>query len=177
MAGRPAKTAAIIEMEGKSHRTKAELEIRRKGEAANLSGQKIKARKEVKADPIANEEFKRVVKILRSIDKDDAGYEAVVNRYAMLFSECKALKERAKDIIEAESDLKSDPDMDAGERAQLLLSLEADLNKIDSNLQQKRKMMFDIEKENLMTIASQLRSVPKAPKAEMSPLARALMDG
>ena len=36
----------------------------------------------------------------------------------------------------------------------------------DRQIQAKRKMMFDIEKENVMTIASSLRSIPKKAGAK-----------
>ena len=173
---RPSKTASIIKMENKSHRTKAEIELREKGEAANCSGRSIKERREVKEDPVAHEEFRRVKKILQTIDKDDAGYEAVINRYAMLFSECKSLIERKENLIKKEK-LIEESNADIVERTKLLMSIEAQISRCESQLHQKRKMMFSIEKENLMTIASQLRSIPKQPKEELSPLARALRDG
>jgi len=38
-------------------------------------------------------------------------------------------------------------------------------------------MLLDIEKENLMTVASGLRSIPKTPtQAEENPLLKALID-
>ena len=40
----------------------------------------------------------------------------------------------------------------------------------DNRVQAKRKMMFDIEKECAMTVASALRSVPKTPAAKENPL-------
>ena len=41
-------------------------------------------------------------------------------------------------------------------------------------IQAKRKMLLDIEKENIMTIASSLRSVPKKAEKKMNPLLEAL---
>ena len=173
---RPSKTVSIIQMENRSHRTKAELELRKKGEAASTSGRTIRERKEVKDDPVAHEEFKRVKKILQSIDKDDAGYEAVINRYAELFSECRALIERKEKLLEWEKEIE-ESEADAVERMKLVMQVEAQISKCETQLQQKRNMMFSIEKENLMTIASQLRTIPKQPKEELSPLAKALRDG
>ena len=43
----PNKPAVVIRAEGRSHRTKAELELREKGEAALATGEPMKARKEV----------------------------------------------------------------------------------------------------------------------------------
>ena len=68
----PNKPAVVIRAEGRSHRTKAELELREKGEAALATGEPMKARKEVKANKKANSEFKRVSKLLEGIGKNDA---------------------------------------------------------------------------------------------------------
>ena len=46
----------------------------------------------------------------------------------------------------------------------------------DKQVMNKRKMLFDIEKENIMTVAGALRSVPKSPKKKKSALADALSD-
>ncbi len=45
------------------------------------------------------------------------------------------------------------------------------ITSLDDAILRKRKMMFDIEKENLMTVASGLRSIPKTPAEDKkSPL-------
>ena len=46
----------------------------------------------------------------------------------------------------------------------------------DSAIMSKRKMMFDIEKENVMTVSSALRSIPKAPDEKENKLLAALQD-
>ena len=43
------------------------------------------------------------------------------------------------------------------------------INSADRQIQAKRKMMLDIEKENIMTIASSLRVVPKNPQKNEKP--------
>ena len=46
---------------------------------------------------------------------------------------------------------------------------------IDKQIVSKRKMLLDIEKENVMTIASALRSIPKKDNSkEENPLLRVL---
>lgn len=91
---RPSKPAAVIEYEKKSHRTKAELAKRKEEERKLLTGQEIKERKEVKGNKDAHREFLRLRKLLRSIGKDDALYEPVINRYAMLQAECRDFEEK-----------------------------------------------------------------------------------
>ena len=49
------------------------------------------------------------------------------------------------------------------------------MNAIDKQIQSKRKMLLDIEKENVMTIASALRCVPKKENQEANnPLLKVL---
>jgi hypothetical protein len=48
---------------------------------------------------------------------------------------------------------------------------------IDKMVQTKRKMLLDIEKENIMTIAAALRSIPKKEEKSSNKLLEALMDG
>ena len=44
----------------------------------------------------------------------------------------------------------------------------------DRQIQAKRKMLFDIEKENIMTIASSLRSIPKKTEKKKNAVKEAL---
>jgi len=48
---------------------------------------------------------------------------------------------------------------------------------IDKQIQVKRKMLFDIEKENVMTIAAALRSIPKKEEKKSDALRDALKNG
>ena len=84
---RPSKSAEILESEGKSHRTKAEIEQRKAAEAAVLTGIKMSESPEVKVDPVAHAEFRRVKKILTAAGKFDALYEAVINDYCLAKSD------------------------------------------------------------------------------------------
>jgi hypothetical protein len=45
---------------------------------------------------------------------------------------------------------------------------------LDKQIQTKRKMLLDIEKENIMTIAAALRSIPKKTDEKENPLLKAL---
>ena len=54
------KSADIIRMEGKSHRTKKELRQREQAEKALLTGIPLKERQEVKDNEIAHKEFLRL---------------------------------------------------------------------------------------------------------------------
>ena len=179
------KPAATIAAEGKSHRTKAELEARAKAEKALLSGEKLKERASVKADENAHAEFKRVSRLLAAIDKADALYTAIVNRYCELYSETVMLSEvvtsckRIIDVIsckveELEDSEDEDPDTLLSISAALSKALSS-LNSADSKIMTKRKMMLDIEKECCMTVSAALRTIPKEPDtADADALVRAL---
>ena len=175
MGGRPAKSAAVLAEEGKSHRTKAEMKAREEAEKAILTGRKIREFQAVKEDPVAHREFLRVKALLDAVGKNDALYEAIVNRYAQLAGEIaffEAQRRSAAQLLDQLSDDKADIDpeeyykMVSGARKQVL--------DVDRQIQAKRKMRFDIEKENAMTVASALRSIPKAPVEKNAALKEAL---
>ena len=52
--------------------------------------------------------------------------------------------------------------------------MQASLVNMDRDLQSKRKMLLDMEKENIMTIASALRSIPKKVTESKDDLLEAL---
>lgn len=170
----PTKPYEVISMEKRSHRTKRELEQRKQAETQLLSGERLKERKEVKDNPVAHKEFLRINKILKNIGKNDAIYEPVLNRFCILQAECRELEERREEIHQITMELKENFDaMDEEEKKENLLAFSRALAKMtgsmincDKQIQAKRKMLLDIEKENIMTIASALRSIPKKPKEE-----------
>ena len=163
---RPAKPSNVIEMEGVSHRTKAELEARRKGEQALLTGKKMREAADVKTDPFAHAMWKRVYSLLAEIGKNDALYEAVINRYCRMASE-------ENDTLQEQQRLERmaricDEQYERGEiEAEEYYGRMGDLIQKKAGcramLMRQRKMMMDIEKENVMTIAAALRAVPKTP--------------
>lgn len=173
----PTKPFKVLATEKKSHRTKAELKTREEGEKSLSTDIELKERKEVKQNKIAHKEFKRIIQLLENIDKNDAIYEAVINRYCLLQAECFDLEERReecynlisklreeeKELIE---ELKDRDDIEGLldyklEYAKSLAKMMATMLSIDKQVQAKRKMLLDIEKENVMTIASALRCIPK----------------
>lgn len=185
----PPKPFTVITGEKKSHRTKAELSQRKQGEQSLLSGTTIKPREEVKSNAIAQKEYRRVNALLKKIDKNDALYEPVINRYCMIQAECTELEKRREFYFELVVELRESfkevgDDLPYEEKYDYIIQFTKELSKltkemmgIDRMLQQKRKMLFDIEKENVMTIASALRTVPKKVEKKKSALELALMDG
>lgn len=188
----PAKPFKVLTTENKSHRTKAELKMREEGEKALSTEIELKERKEVKQNKVAHKEFKRTEKLLKNIGKNDAIYEAVINRYCLLQAECTNLeKERAELyvlIYELKEEQKSITEQlveDYGdvseicdyrlEYAKQIAKMMSTMSTIDKQIDSKRKMLLDIEKENVMTIASALRCIPKKDnKEEDNPLLKVL---
>lgn len=182
MGGRPAKPAAVIAAEGKSHRTKAEMEKRRKEEAAFASGTPLKEKPETRQNVVAHKEFLRVTKLLTEIGKCDALYENIINRYCMIYAETRDFEEKRerfyKDLWEMEehfSEGKFGEDVSA--YYSLKCKMQQNILALDKQIQVKRKMLMDIEKENVMTISSVLRNIPKTEEKEENPLLIALKGG
>ena len=179
---RPSKSVNSL----RGHRTKLEIEIRKQAENNLKTGEKMREFKEVKSDKVAHKEFLRVQKLMSSNDKDDDLYSAVINRYCMLHSECRAFEKLKSSYDKLIDELVADkekvvkdyaPPEDTSERMSLTAyyNLKGTFTKaitsLDDAILRKRKMMFDIEKENLMTVASGLRSIPKTPAEDKkSPL-------
>lgn len=169
----PPKPHLILVSEGKSHRTKQELEQRKKAEEALASGTAFKERREVREDPVAHKEFMRIKKLLKSIGKNDALYEPVINRYCMLQSECREMEQKRERIYQTMIDMERDKEQFCKEDTltnfyKIMNDMEKNLIGMDKQVQSKRIMLLNIEKENIMTIASALRSIPKKVDTEES---------
>lgn len=174
----PTKPFSVLKTEGKSHRTKKELKLREEGEKSLSTGTALKVRKEVKNNKVAHKEFKRINELLSSIEKNDAIYEAVINRYCILYAECIDFEDRRENMYNLIEDLKQqfekskevldDEELakETREFAKAISDLTKSMIEVDRQIQQKRKMLLDIEKENIMTIASALRVIPKKPDSD-----------
>lgn len=176
MARNP-KPAAVIDFEKKTHITKSNLAARAKAEKAITTGRTIKETPAVKDDEAAHRELLRVRGLLGAIGKNDDLFGAVINRYAQLHAEVRdfeAQRDNAGEILEA---LKDDR---AGMEPAAYFKTYAQMAKtvvdLDKQVQTKRRMMFDIERENLMTVASALKSITKAQDKKRNPLSEVLGD-
>ena len=179
----PPKPFTVLKAEKKSHRTKAELKQRQKGEEALATGVALRERPEVKSNPAAHKEFLRINKLLKKIEKNDAIYESIINRYCMLQAECKDFEEKResfyKDIQELTEDkerLINEGEISLSTYYRMKNNMQTQIIALDRQVQAKRKMLLDIEKENIMTIAAALRSIPKKVEQDEKPLLKALRD-
>lgn len=171
----PPKPADVIMLEGKSHRTKKELRQRKKAEEDLLTGNRLRETKEVKENELAHKEFLRIRKLLEEIGKNDDLYSGVINRYCLLSAECKEFEEKRESIFRRQQELEErSGEMEFTDYIYMQNDLSKMLLSYDRQVQAKRKMMFDIEKENIMTIASALRSIPKKQETKKNALREAL---
>lgn len=158
--GRPTKPLALV----KGHRTKAEKAVRGKAESALLTGTTMKENPEVRTNPIAHKEFTRVKKLLKSIDKDDDLSGNIINTHCLLHAECKEFEEMKGSFV---ADLKvlaeryQNREINFEEYSDRKDRMQANVLSCDKKVMEKRKMMLDIGKENILTIQSALRSIQK----------------
>ena len=179
---RPSKPVLVLENERKSHRTKAEIQKRKEEEAKLLSGMEMKERKEVRENKEAHKEFTRLKMLKKNIEKNDALYETVINRYAMLLAECMDFEEKResfyKDLQELTEHMEEIvEETSLAEYHKLKNTMQKNILDIDRQVQAKRKMLLEIEKENVMTIAASLRSIPKKDDKAEDPLLKILKGG
>lgn len=180
----PTKPFAVLVGEKKSHRTKAELKQRQQGEESLITGVELKERIEVRKNKIAHKEFNRLNELLTIINKNDAIYEGVINRYCLIYAECYDFEKKRESFYEDIQELTKDKEklIDSEEMSlssyyKIKNNMQTTIINLDRQIQTKRKMLFDIEKENILTIASALRSIPKKSEEKENPLLAALKDG
>ena len=149
---------------------------RKQAEQSLLTGEEIKEKPEVKQNKIAHKEFLRIKKLLKNIEKNDDLYGVVINRYCLLYAECfefekkrEKMFEQLCDLQEKEDELIEHEEMTQKEFYGIENSMQKNLIALDRQVQSKRKMLLEIEKENIMTIASALRSVPKKTEKKKNP--------
>lgn len=182
------KPVSVIKFEKKSHRTKKELKLREEAEKSLLTGQEIKEESRTKENDSAHKEFLRVKRLLKAIEKNDELYAAVINRYCQLKAEIielKELEEMSRGLLaEVKGIMKEIPTLEEKERINALRNVSKTIHDtikalgyIDGSVTTKRKMLLEIEKENVMTIASSLRSVPKREEKASNSLMEILRSG
>jgi len=173
---RPSKAASVIALEGRSHRTKKELAYRRQKENANMTGQPLKEDRNTRVNEAAHKEFLRLKKIMKAIEKDDAIYSAVINRYCIITAETSDLVTTRMSLSELAEEIKSHrDDYDSFKEYQKeLLAIQEQITSVDISIQKKRQQLFSIEKENCMTVSSSLRVFNKTPETKTNALKEAL---
>ena len=162
--GRPSKPLALV----KGHRTKAEKEIRENAEKELLTGTPLKEWPEVKENEVAHKEFNRLKKLLKSIGHNDDLYGAVINTHCKLKAEEHQMLEARDQFLKSLERLDDEyadnlDSMSFSEYMKLKVGIQNQILRCDKAIMNKRKLLLDISKENIMTIQSALRSIPKRP--------------
>jgi phage terminase small subunit len=140
MAGRGSKPVQLLKLEGKSHRTKAELDHREKVEKSLYTGTSFKESPAVKSDPVAHKEFLRLKKLYKKIEYVDGLDEQIINRYCLMVSEVESLKE----LLGKTDD------------AKIIISLDKQINK-------KRDMLLKLEDRLFLNPTARVKAIPKNP--------------
>lgn len=165
MAGRPSKPTQLLVLEGKSHRTKEELEHRKKIEKSLYTGIGFKETPAVKSDPIAHKEFMRLKKLYAKIDYIDGLDEQIINRYCAMISQENAMQR----LIE-----KMDEDVDQCDDFADRMNLYKTIAGATAKLVQIRNMLIKIEDRLFLNPTTRIKSIPKTPTEEVaeSPMAK-----
>lgn len=180
----PKKSADVLVVEGTAHKTKSELARRKKAEQGALTGKPLKETEQTKGNGLAHAEFKRMRGLLKEIKKDDDIYRNVVNRYCMLCAECIEFVEKRESIYQQlnefcsqKGELLANEELSFREAYRIESEMQAHMIAVDKQIQTKRKMMLDIEKENGWTVKASIQTIPPRTESKINPLKEALMDG
>ena len=175
---RPSKPVELI----RGGLRKSEIEARKKTEASLITGYDLKEMPEVKNSPAAHKEFLRLKRLLASINKDDDLFGSVINIFCLLVAEISELEDMKKnlnkDLIEFDPVRASYDGVSITEQIKIKSSLRRMIFESDKQIMANRTLMLNIGKENLLTINSASRCVPKKPVEKvLSPMAKLLARG
>lgn len=170
MAGRPSKPTEIIEAEGKTHLTKAEIEHRKQAEKSLYTGENFTESKQVKQNKIAHTEFLRLRRLYNKITYVDALDQQIVNRYCLEISN----QEKLQQILE-KMELKID-DCEQLETKDII-QLYKSINGVLSNINKSKSLLLQYEDRLFLNPTSRIKSVPKKPeKPEKKSRLKSFMD-
>ena len=150
----PSKPTELIVLEGKSHRTKKEIEHREKMEQAVYTGQLFKESAEVRADPVAHKEFTRLKRLYSHIQFVDGLDESVINRYCLELSNLKGMDDRRERLDKMADEAKEDKDR--------LRAFEM-LSRLDAAESRCKDLLLKYEDRLFLNPTSRLKAIPKKP--------------
>lgn len=180
----PKKSADVLQMQKTAHMTKKQLAERKKTEKAALTGKILKETPQVKANELAHKEFLRMRSLLEEIKKNDNIYRNVVNRYCMLQAECvefvekrESIYKQLQDFCDNKAELLGREELTWKEAYKIEVDMQSNMISVDKQIQTKRKMMLDIEKENGWTVKASIQTIPPKQESRSNPLKEALLNG
>ncbi len=149
----------------KGHRTKAEIEQRKQAESLLVTGSSMREWPETRDNPVSHKYWLRLKKLYAAIDKNDALLEPVLNRYCVLLAECDSAQTEDVRLHKLLDDLyERNKEIDASDYFDMVIALNKQVLDNSKLLDSKRRMLLAIEKDNLMTLVSQMRAIPKKPE-------------
>jgi phage terminase small subunit len=155
-----AKPTNLLRLEGRGHRTKAELEYRERGEKALSVGGAINESAQVKADKIAHAEFLRLKRLYSKIEFVDALDQQIINQYCSEVSNIYKLQEM---LVNLNSDLQSVETFEERVKIYDLIRL------TNVAIHKSKELMLKYGDRLLLNPAARIRAVPKTPPKEEKP--------
>ena len=164
--------------------TKKQLTERKKIEKAALTGKPLKEAPQVKSNELAHKEFLRMHALLKEIKKNDDIYRNVVNRYCMLHAECMEFVEKRENIYKQlqefcdnKAEILRKEELTWKEAYRIEVDMQSNMILLDKQIQTKRKMMLDLEKENGWTVKASIQTITPKQETKSNPLREALLGG
>jgi len=158
MAGRPSKPTELLLFEGKSHRTKKELENRKKVEQTLYTGETFKEQKQVKDNAIAHAEFLRLKRLYHKISYIDALDQQIINRYCLEISN-QIRYQKLLDKLEIKLD---DENIETSDLVQISKSISGVMGAIGKS----NELLLKYEDRLFLNPSGRIKSVPKKVKEE-----------
>ena len=174
----PSVTKTVDMLAG--HRSKREKAARRAGEAAVLSGERLKIRADVRADPEARKVFNAVRRQLEALGKADDIYSGCLNDYALLCSEQirqAAIIERLRVHLDEIQSAIAAGDLPEKKGEALALKAERMITAAQARADRLITAKLFIANRNLMTMSAGAAAAPEAPKTHKQTIIELLNGG
>ena len=161
MGGRPSKPVDMLLLEGKSHRTKAELELRKEAEKALYTGECFLETQQVKENQIAHKEFLRLKRLYGKITYIDALDQQIINRYCLEI----ANQVRLSVLLDKLENKLDDDKLETND----LVNLSKSISSILSNVAKSKELLLKYEDRLFLNPATRVKSIPKTPEKKAKP--------
>ena len=157
----PSKPTELLLLEGKSHRTKAEISFRKAAEKKLQTTPLFFESPQVKKDRIAHLEFLRLRRLYSKIEFVDALDQQVINRYCLEVSNTHKLQEM---MARLDGELDKE-DLEFVDRMKVYDLI----HKANVAVAKNKELLLKYEDRLFLNPAARIRSVPKTPPKEEKP--------
>lgn len=152
--GRNAKPPDLLVMDGKSHKTKAELEERRSSQVKNKY-KTIKPDEQIMQDPRAMEEFKFLQKMYKDMEYVGMMDSHIISQYCMSVSE---LDDLTQEMLKIRKQLKETRNYKSSKKHDQLLNACVEL---DKEIRMKRQEIIRLADRLYLDPVARTKNVPK----------------